>query len=57
MRLNNMEIRFAIEEKRLKYDEVARELGVWPSTLSRWLQTEVSPEKKQMILDAIDRIK
>ena len=57
MRLNNMEIRLLIEQRRLRYDEVAKELGIHQCTLSHWLQTELTPDKKEVILEAIKRIK
>lgn len=57
MTLYNMEIRQAIEKKRLKYYEVAAALGVTPYTFSHWLQKEIKPEKKKEILKAIKGIK
>lgn len=49
----NLEIREAIEKKRLKYYEVARVLNIDPCTLSKWLRTELSAEQKKKILKAI----
>ena len=57
MSLNNMEIRQAIEKKRLRYFEVAQELNINPATLSRWLQNELDPERKRKVLKAIKAIK
>ena len=57
MTLNNMEIRQAIEKKRLKYFEVAAALKINPATLSRWLQCELTPERKKEVLKAIHDIK
>ena len=57
MQLNNLEVRKAIEKKRLKYFEVAAELEINPATLSRWLQTEMKPEKKKEVMAAIKGIK
>ena len=57
MRLNNLEVRKAIEKKRLRYFEVAAELNVNPSTFSRWLQFELSPRRKKEVLEAIQNIK
>ncbi len=57
MNLNNLEIRKAIENKRLKHYEVADALGVSLFTFSHWLMVELSPEKKERILKAIDDIK
>jgi len=49
----NLEIREAIEKKRLKHYEVAQSLGISPYTLSVWLRTELSAEQKKKILKAI----
>lgn len=57
MTLNNLEVRQAIEKKRLKYFEVAAALNINPATLSRWLQSELTGEKKKEVLQAIHDIK
>ena len=57
MILNNLEVRKEIENKRLRYFEVARELNINPATFSRWLQNELDPERKAKVMDAIQSIK
>lgn len=57
MQINNVEVRQAITRKRLKYFEVAAALKVHPVTFSRWLQFELTPERKAEILKAIEGIK
>ena len=57
MKMNNMEIRQAIEKKRLKYYEVAEACGVSLYTFSHWLQTEMKPEKKTEVLKIIEGIR
>lgn len=57
MLLNNLEVRKEIENKRLRYFEVARELNINPATFSRWLQNELDPERKAKVMDAIQNIK
>lgn len=57
MNLNNMEVRQAIEKKRLKYYEVAEAIGVDACTLSKWMQKELSDERKKRVLDAIRKLK
>lgn len=54
---NNIEVRQAIEKKRLRYFEVAQELGINPCTFSMWLRVELSPERKAQVLKAIKSIK
>jgi len=56
VKFNNQEVRQAIEKKRLRYYEVADALGITRGTLSVWLSKELSPDKKQEVLDAIDKI-
>lgn len=56
--MKNIEIRSTIQDKRLRYYEVAAALGVNPCTFSRWLyEGELTGEKKQRVMDAIKRIK
>ena len=57
MAMKNIEIRQAIEKKRLKYYEVAEACGVSVYTFSHWLQTEMKPEKKTEVLKVIEGIK
>lgn len=56
MRLNNLEIRMLIEKRRLFYWQVARAAGIDPTTLSKWLQQELSQERKERILKAIEEL-
>ena len=54
--MNNIDVRKAIEKNRVKYWEVANALNINSSTLSRWLQCELSPERKKAVIDAISRV-
>lgn len=55
--LANIEVRQAIDKKRIKHYELAQTLNVSACTLSRWLALEMTPEKKQEVLDAINKFK
>lgn len=56
--MKNLEIREAIQKKRLRHYEVAAALGVNPCTFSRWMyQQELSGDRKKRVLDAIKSIK
>lgn len=55
--MNNRKIRTAIFESDLKKYEIANKIGITPFTLSHWLQTEMSQEKKQIVLKAIKDLK
>lgn len=53
MSFANLEVRQAIEKKRLKHYELAEYLQISPYTLSVWLRTEMDQEKKKKVLKAI----
>lgn len=55
--LNNIEIRQAVANKRLRFYEVAEAMGISRYTLSTWLSKELSEEKKAQVLSAIEQIK
>lgn len=57
MKLNNIEVRTAIEKKRLRYYEVAKALGITQYTFSRWMQNELSGEQKKRVLKVIKEYK
>lgn len=56
-KFNNVEIRQEIERKRLHYYEVADALNINPCTLSRWLEKELSDDRKESVMNAIKNIK
>lgn len=58
MRMNfrNLEIKEKIAKHRLKYYEVAEEIGIQPNTLTHWFQIEMNDRRKKAVLDAIERI-
>lgn len=53
----NIEVRELIRKYRLKHYEVAQALGIHECTLSRWLRTEFTSERKQKVINAIESIK
>ena len=52
----NLEIRMKIKQNRLCHYEVAREIGISEATLCRWLREEMSTDRKNLVLSAIDKI-
>ncbi len=50
----NQAIRQLIATKRLKHYEVAAALGMSEYTLCKWLRTELEPERKKIVIKAID---
>ncbi|GKT04301.1 hypothetical protein [Furfurilactobacillus entadae] len=53
MSLENLSIREAIEQRRLRYWEVAQAVGITSSQLSVWLRTPLNDTHKQRVEDAI----
>lgn len=54
--MENMELRNNIIKLRLKNYEVARELGITANTFSRWLQVPLTPAKKELIENAMQKL-
>jgi hypothetical protein len=54
--MENMELRNKIIKLRLKNYEVARELGITATTFSRWLQVPLTPAKKELIENAMQKL-
>lgn len=52
----NLEIRLMLAEKDVKYYELAKELGIADTTLSKKLRYELPLTKKQEMIDAINRL-
>ena len=54
--MKNLEIRTKIKEKRLYQYEVAEKLGISEYTFCVWLRKELSAERKNAVLAAIDEL-
>lgn len=54
--MENMELRNKIIKLRLKNYKVARELGITATTFSRWLQVPLTPAKKELIENAMQKL-
>ena len=52
----NLDVRLKIKQNRLCHYEVAREMGVSEFTFCKWLREEMSEDKKELVLSAIDKI-
>ena len=57
MSMNNLDIRKKLQDKRIRYYELAAALQIHPCTLSHWMATEMSKERKAAVLKAIKSIK
>ena len=55
--MENLNIRQKIKEAGLKQWEVAEAYGISEGNFSRLMRRELSPERRQRVLDAIERLK
>ena len=55
--MQNVEIREIIRKSRIRYWEIARKMSMAPSNFSTLLQSEISPDRKEQILNAIEELK
>lgn len=54
--MKNIEIRMLVSENKLKYKDIAKEIGIKPEWLSRLLRFTLSPENKLRIMEAIEKL-
>lgn len=54
--LQNESIREKIYQNKLRYWQVAEEIGISPSTFTVWLRTELKEDKKKRVISAIDKL-
>lgn len=54
--LLNVEIRDKMKKKGIRQYEIANELQLAPGTFAHWLQSELTPERKERVLNAIASI-
>ena len=52
----NADIREMLRKLRIFHYEIAAQLGINEFTFSRWLRTQLSDERRQQILSAIDHV-
>lgn len=50
----NQEVREALQNKGMKQWELANMLGISEFTLTRWLRKELTEDKKELLLKAIN---
>lgn len=54
--VNNLEIRNTIKQHRLRYWEVAEQIGISDGRLSVWLRTPLTDNRKKRVEKAIDQL-
>lgn len=53
---NNLEIRNTIKQHRLRYWEVAEQIGISDGRLSVWLRTPLTDDRKVRVEEAITKL-
>ena len=54
--MKNMDIRQEIIERRLRSYEVAAQMNISSASFCRWLQTDLTPERRKRIRTAIQEL-
>ena len=52
----NKEIRDIVEANRIKFCEIADQIGIADTTLCRWMRVEMKPDRKAKVEAAINEI-
>ena len=52
----NIELRKLINDKRIKFYEIASEIGIAPTTFTIWMRDELTEDKKKKVMNAIDSL-
>ncbi len=52
----NKEVRDRARIENVRFWMIAQKIGIAPSTYTVWLRTELTDEKKTLVMDAIDQI-
>ena len=55
--MQNIDIRVAITESGLKHYQIAEKMGITDTSFSRLMRHQLTGEKKQHVLEAIEQLK
>ena len=55
--MNNQQIKDLMKQNNIFMWQVAKKLGVYETSFSKWFREELSEERKQQVLSAIEEIK
>lgn len=56
-KMNNEQLRAVMRENNIYMWQVAKKLNVYETSFSKWFREELSEERKQQVLSAIEEIK
>ena len=54
--MKNIELRKLINDKRIKFYEIASEIGIAPTTFTIWMRDELTEDNKKKVMNAIDSL-
>lgn len=54
--MENMAVRAALKQHRVKAWELAEAMGIVDCTLSKWMRRELPPDKQEMMIHTIAKI-
>lgn len=57
LKMNNEQLRAVMRENNIYMWQVAKKLNVYETSFSKWFREELSEERKQQVLSAIEEIK
>ena len=49
--MKNIELRKLINDKRIKFYEIASEIGIAPTTFTIWMRDELTEDKKKKVME------
>ena len=55
--MSNKEIKALMKENKIFMWQVAKKLGVYETSFCKWFREELSTERQQMIVSAVEEIK
>lgn len=55
--MKNLDVRKMIKEAGVRHWQVAEVAGISEGTLCVWLRSDLTPQRRSVILNALDRIK
>lgn len=55
--MENLGIRILVSESKLRYKDIAHQMGITPEWLSRLMRKDLEPEMREKILTAISELR
>ncbi len=55
--MNNLEVRQAIFDSRIKKKDIAKEIGIKPNTLTQWFRKDLNTLQRTAILNVVEKLR